>query len=139
MARILLADDEASIRILVSRVLRQEGHEVYDAKDGQEAIEQYLTIHPDLLLTDLIMPVKEGIETILEVRKFDPNARIIVMTGGGRTNPAIYLGMAKALGAAEVLAKPFTVEQLNDVINKVLGLVVHRPGSDPISNTVSAA
>ena len=112
MAKILIVEDEAPFRDVLVRVLREKGHDPIETPDGSQALKICQTNHIDLMLTDLIMPNKEGIETIIEVRKNFPNLPIIAMSGGGRTGPHDLLTAAAALGAHATISKPFHVQQL---------------------------
>ncbi len=119
MARILIIDDDQDFREMLRLTLEDAGHEVEEAADGAEGCDRYGQGQHDLVITDIIMPGKEGVETIITLRKMDPGSRIIAISGGGpsRTN---YLQHAKKLGAAEFLVKPFRRHQLLDLIGGVL-------------------
>jgi two-component system, chemotaxis family, chemotaxis protein CheY len=121
MAHILLIDDDSAIRHIGATVLRAAGHTVTEAEDGKEGITQFRSLHPDLVITDLVMPGQGGIETIIELQRMKPVPRIIGMSGVAHS-PA-FLKMAKALGARRTLAKPFTKESLMVVVNDVLASV----------------
>ncbi|MDR3689276.1 MAG: response regulator [Fimbriimonas sp.] len=112
MARILLVDDEVEFRTLLRSLLVAEGHEVECASNGVEALETLHCSIFDLVITDLIMPEKEGIEMMMELRKESPKLKIIAMTGGGFGSANDYLSFAKALGAVKTLAKPFTRDEI---------------------------
>ena len=100
MARILVIDDELDVRSLVCRILQQVGHEVIEASNGNEGVRLFRENLPDVLITDIIMPEKEGIETIIELRRDFPNVRTIAISGGGKTlDRDACLQMAKGLGA----------------------------------------
>jgi len=120
VARVLLIDDNESLRTSVRRTLVQAGHDVTEAPNGVAALQEYRREPPDLVITDIVMPDKEGLETIRELRKLDPNAKIIAMSGaaGGRADP--YLTVALQLGATWALAKPFSREEVLAAIAKVL-------------------
>ena len=120
MTSILLVDDDEQLRTMLSVVLRRAGYEVQVAIDGIEASNFYRSHPADLLITDLIMPGKEGLEIIRELRKDYPQVKIIAMSGGGRTGPMNYLKVAKAFGAQEVLEKPFPHREILDAIRRVL-------------------
>jgi CheY-like chemotaxis protein len=120
MARILVIDDDASVRMVVRHMLNRAGHKVAEAPDGQVGVSLYETLRPDLVLTDIIMPNQEGIETILQLRRLDPLVRIIAMSGGGRTGNKDFLAMAEKLGASGVIAKPFRANELTDIVTRVL-------------------
>jgi DNA-binding response OmpR family regulator len=108
-ARILVADDEGGVRGFLRKVLEEGGHEVIEAVDGKQALQQVLAGRVDLVITDLIMPDQEGIETIQALRRQAPGVGIIAISGafGGQ-----FLKTAKMLGAAAVLNKPVSAELL---------------------------
>ena len=120
MARILVIDDEAAVRNLVATILRKTGHEVFEASDGKRGGAVLSEQPVDLIITDLLMPEKDGIEMIMEARRDFPAIRIIAMSGGGMAAPADYLPMAELLGAERTLAKPFTAAQLRALVESVL-------------------
>jgi CheY-like chemotaxis protein len=120
MANILLVDDEEQLRSILRIVLESAGHEVEEAGNGKEAVESYRSRPADLLVTDIIMPEKEGIETIIQLRESYPKVKIIAMSGGGRTGDQNYLKLAKKLGANHVLAKPFSNSEFLAAVNLVL-------------------
>jgi DNA-binding response OmpR family regulator len=122
MAKILLVDDDPDIRSLLKIMLTGQGHEVVEATDGTQALRQAEAEPFDLVLTDLIMPDKEGIETIMELRKKFPRIRIIAMSGGGVGRQEDYLGLAGKLGAMRTFAKPFGIQELNEAVDAVLGV-----------------
>src|SRR5689334_21685732 len=105
MALILVIDDDPAMRRLVTRVLAGR-HKVIEAENGAEGLTLRAQHHPDLIITDILMPQKEGIETMREVKKLAPATKIIAMSGDASPN-LMYLGMARSLGADAVLAKPF--------------------------------
>ncbi len=118
MSRILIIDDEPSIRQIMTQVLAAHGHETVAAADGVEGAALLRTHSVDLVITDLIMPGAEGIETIIGMRRANPGLPIIAMSGtiDGRG----YLRMARLLGARRTLQKPFTTQGLLKAINGVL-------------------
>ncbi len=120
MARILLVDDEAIVRGLFAEVLASDHHEVTTAGDGNGALAALTAGDFDVVVTDLVMPDKEGLETIIEMRKLKPDVPIIAMSGGGRGNANDYLDLAAKLGARKTLAKPFPTQALLDAVNEVL-------------------
>jgi CheY-like chemotaxis protein len=121
MARILITDDEHAVRDMLRTALEREGHEVELAENGVEAIAKYRASPADLVLMDLVMPEKEGLETIRELKREFPDVRIIAISGGGRMGPGDYLSLAKHLGAMRVFAKPFDINELREAITEVLG------------------
>jgi YesN/AraC family two-component response regulator len=120
MARILLIDDDDSVRNVLRLILNQFGHLVIEARNGREGMELFMDANADLVITDIVMPEKEGLEVLMEMRKMSPAMKIIAISGGGRVNPTDYLRMAGFLGAAKVLAKPISSEALIGAINEVL-------------------
>jgi len=121
LTRILVVDDESEIRALVSRILKQAGYEVIEAADGNEGTRLFKENLPELLITDIIMPEKEGIETIMELRRDFPNVKIIAISGGGKSLARdTCLRFAKGLGATRTLAKPFSRQELLDAVQEVL-------------------
>ena len=120
MRAILVIDDDASVREVVSQMLRMEGHEVAIAENGREAIDLIGRRRFDLVITDLIMPEKEGIETISEIRRGDQDIPILAISGGGRLGPADYLETARYIGADATLAKPFARQELIATIESLL-------------------
>lgn len=120
MPRILLIDDETLFREMLRAALEGMGHEVVEAANGRIALGLYVPGHFDLVITDLIMPEKEGIETIIELRKLNPKVKIIAMSGGGRVTSVDYLQIARQIGAKKILAKPFLYEEIKAVIDEIL-------------------
>ena len=117
---ILLVDDDEQFRAMLSEALTGEGFQVREASDGRQGIKLYVEQPTDIVITDLVMPEKEGLEMIVEIRKLHSEVKIIAMSGGGRGSPQNYLKMAKAFGAQLVLAKPFSHCEILDAISQVL-------------------
>lgn len=120
MARILIADDDANLRMILRDMLQQAGHHVGEASNGQEAIDFTHSEQVDLVITDIIMPDKEGIETIIEIRKSHPDVKIIAASGGGRCSAEDYLEAADAFGADRTLMKPFGRDELLSAVEDLL-------------------
>ncbi len=121
MAKVLIIDDDTQIRKVVRKSLEREGHLVIEACNGAEGIEAFKRQPTDLVITDIIMPEKEGIETIKELTKEFPGIKVIAISGGSQhLAPELWLNVAKCLGAVRILTKPFTYEELIDVVNSVL-------------------
>ena len=112
MARILIIDDESQIRSMLRLMLERVGYEVAEAPDGIEGIRQYRENPADLIITDLIMPNKDGIGMIIDLKKEFPKVKIIAMSGGGVNRPEGYLDGAKKLGATRTLTKPIDREEM---------------------------
>lgn len=115
---ILVIDDEKDILQLITTMLSSEGHDVLAAEDGERGLELLQDFDDiEIVITDLIMPNKEGIETIMEMHKIRPELKVLAMSGGGRGGIATYLSTAKNVGASATLAKPFRKQELLDAIN----------------------
>ena len=121
MARILVIEDEDEIRTMLCQVLEGEGYDVEEASDGMEGVELYRNKPADLIITDMIMPKKEGMETIMDLKLEFPNVKIIAISGGGRVGPEPYLEVAEGLGAERVFTKPFRIPELIEAIQNILG------------------
>lgn len=119
MSRILVVEDEESLRDVMQKLLTRGGYDVECAGNGREALVKIRARVPDLVITDLIMPDMEGLETIGILRKEFPSLPIVATSGGGRCGPQDYLLLAAKFGAAKVLPKPFTQEQLMGVVAEV--------------------
>ena len=120
MARILIIDDEPQIRSMLKLMLERDGYEVIEAPDGVEGIKVYRQNPADLIITDLIMPNKDGIGMIIDLKKEFPDVNIIAMSGGGLNKPDGYLKGAKKLGAACTLTKPIDREEMLKAVNDIL-------------------
>jgi CheY-like chemotaxis protein len=120
MAHILVIEDDEHMRGSLAQTLERLGHRVTTAVDGRAGVESAGAAPPDLVITDLIMPEKEGLETIVELRQQHPLIRIIAMSGGGRLSNEDYLHLAKRFGAQHTLAKPFTRDELKAVLAQAL-------------------
>ena len=120
MARILVIDDDEQVLKTLHQVLEMEGHEVLDAPNGKEGIKIYNEHGADLVITDIIMPEKEGIETIKELRENNTDVKIIAISGGGSVDPRVYLNLAENLGAMRTIIKPFSRDQLLDAVRESL-------------------
>lgn len=121
MTRILLVDDDTLLRGMLKLTLETLGHVVIEARDGTEAMRQFRDNPVDIVLTDLIMPEKEGIEFIMELRKLPGRPPgIIAMSGGGHISASNHLSIARILGAKRVLAKPFGMDELRTAIEAEL-------------------
>ena len=120
MARILIIDDEPQIRSMLKLMLERDGYEVVEAPDGVAGIKVYRQNPADLIITDLIMPNKDGIGMIIELKKEFPDVMIIAMSGGGLNKPDGYLKGAKKLGAACTLTKPIDREEMLKAVKDIL-------------------
>lgn len=116
MVKVLVVDDEELVRLTLRQMLESEGHDVLEARNGREAVAIQNKTPADIVLTDIIMPEQEGIETIIQLRRQDPNLRIIAISGGGRMKNLDFLRVAANVGADATLTKPFTTDELVEVI-----------------------
>ena len=126
MARILLIDDEDGVRSTARKILEMAGHEVLEARDGGEGIALFRSGHFDLVITDLYMPGKEGIETIQDLIAANDSVPILAMSGGGGYAGRGALLDAELLGAGRTLAKPFSPDELRAAVDELL-LSSHTP------------
>jgi YesN/AraC family two-component response regulator len=118
MKRILLIDDEELIRLTLEDALEYAGYEVETAVNGEDGYQQQKAKPFDIIITDILMPVKEGIQTIKQIHAEWPDTPIIAISGGGKNHNTDYLNTALEIGARQVLSKPFTEEDMLDAINR---------------------
>lgn len=119
MAKILVIDDDDQLRDLLVRVLKRAEHEVRHADNGRSGERECEAFQPDLVVTDIVMPEQEGIETIMSLRRHVPRLPIIAMSGGAMYGSGEYLDIARRLGAA-TLRKPFLPQDLLDAVDQAL-------------------
>ncbi len=120
MAKILIIDDETAISMMLKKMVEKAGFEAKTANNGVEGLSVFDTFNPDLLITDIVMPEKEGLELIFELRRKNPNLKIIAISGGGRFQYEGYLNSAKHLGANRVFQKPLDLKELMNSITELL-------------------
>lgn len=120
MSRILVVDDDEQIRNMLRITLERAEYEVVEACDGCEAATAYREQQIDLVITDIVMPEKEGIELIMELKGIAPDVRIIAISGGGRINPEDYLKWARRFGVTHTFSKPVNREKLLDAVADLL-------------------
>ena len=121
MANILVIDDEAPMRRFVAKLLEKRGHAVFEAADGAEALRILASRSIALVITDLLMPETDGIETILELRRLYPATKIIAVSGGGEYQSGNgFLRAAESLGADCTLTKPFEFKELLPAVEALL-------------------
>jgi len=121
MKRILVIDDDDHVRKLVRDILERAGYVAIDAPNGEIGMRLYRMQPVDLIITDIFMPEKEGLETIRELLRDFPDAKIIAISGGGMTGALSYLSLAKSFGALRTLAKPFNRRELLAAVGELLG------------------
>jgi CheY-like chemotaxis protein len=122
MAKVLLIDDDKLMGETTERMLVRFGHSVVRVANGALGVEAYPTVKPDLVITDIVMPEQDGLETITQLLAVDPQLPILAISGGGRTGNAVFLVAAKQAGAREVLAKPFRLDALLAAVDRCLGI-----------------
>lgn len=120
MPRILLIDDEESVLRMLETCFLREGFDVEVALDGDEGLAIHRASAVDIVVTDILMPHKEGFETIREFKTEFPDVKIVAISGGGRNDPATYLDFAKAFGADKTFSKPFDLCKLKEGIRELL-------------------
>jgi len=120
MKSILVVDDDKQIREMLREILEREGYKVEEAENGKEALAIQRERPSDLIITDLIMPEQDGVETIIELVQKDPSVKIIAISGGGRIGPRDYLEMANALGASRTFYKPFKRPEILAAVEELL-------------------
>ncbi len=116
MKKIVIVEDDQVIRESLKEFLEINGYEVMAIESSIDLLQKISSFKPDILITDIIMPDKDGIEIIIETKKYLPNIRLIAISGGGRIDSEIYLNTAKYLGADATLKKPFSHKELLDCI-----------------------
>jgi len=127
MQRILIIDDDHHILLMIKKMLERAGYEVDLASNGVEGLALFQKIQADLVITDIIMPEKEGLETIREMKRLQPDLKVIAMSGGGKISADNYLETAKIFGASKVLEKPFSQKTMVMAVIDLLGVP---PGYD---------
>jgi DNA-binding NtrC family response regulator len=118
MARILIIDDDDTLRGIIAKSLTHAGHTITQANNGRKGVAQFRANPTDLVITDLVMPEQEGMETIKIMHRDFPNTPVIAMSGGLDGSP-LYLDLTRRLGARITLTKPFTLQQLKSAIDEI--------------------
>lgn len=119
-AKVLIIDDDENFRKILRIMLEKEGLDVVDAENGLEGIRKFHKGEIDLVVTDIIMPEKEGIETIFDLREIQPDLKIIAISGGGHICAEEYLDMANNFGVTRSLSKPFEKDEFIKIVREVL-------------------
>lgn len=120
MARILVIDDDPWVVKIFRQILEDEGHTVFTANNGQEGLDLFRQTPAELIITDMVMPVKDGLKLIMELEKEFPNVPAIAISGGGVIEPERYLTLAESIGTRKTLTKPVSKQDLIDAVNSVL-------------------
>lgn len=126
MAAILIVDDDPTIRAIATEFLRDGDHAIVEARDGNEALRILKAAPIDLMVLDMLMPGKDGLETIMESRQLHPDVRILAISSGGSMDANYLLAVANTLGADAVLSKPLTAARFSRAVEELL----HQQGSD---------
>jgi DNA-binding NtrC family response regulator len=121
MKKILIIDDEPHILLMLKKMLERIGYEIDLAANGNEGLELFKRNPSSLVITDIIMPEKEGLETIREMKRVSPDLKIIAMSGGGKVSADNYLEIAKIFGASKVIEKPFTQQEMVSAVRELMG------------------
>jgi DNA-binding response OmpR family regulator len=117
---ILVIEDSKALRLIVEHSLSQAGYRVTSAQDGSEGVRLWEETQPELVITDIMMPERDGIETIREIRRQKPHAKILAMTGFYRSGSIDFPEMLRRLGADDVLTKPFLPKALLAKVDAML-------------------
>lgn len=120
MASILVIDDEENVRDVLQIFFKKKGYTVFTAPDGRAGLNVCKEMPVDVVITDIVMPEMEGLETIREIKKQFPCTKIVAISGGGQIEPESYLQMAKRLGAQRVFTKPFDLNAMHGAIEDLL-------------------
>jgi CheY-like chemotaxis protein len=121
MKRILVMDDDTQMRQMLRQTLERAGYEVIEASDGQKGIDLFRQEPTDLVITDIIMPEKEGVETVIELKRDFPDVKIIAISGGSRgIDSQGCLSYVKGLGISHVFTKPFERKELLETVQELL-------------------
>jgi CheY-like chemotaxis protein len=121
MARVLVIDDDHEFRKVLRLMLAEFSVEVVEAENGELGIALLETQPADLIITDILMPTKDGVETIIEIRRRFPDTKIIAVSGGGRVKDMSFLDFAGKVGATATLSKPFRRDEFRTIVTKLLG------------------
>lgn len=121
MATVLIIEDDNEVREFLESLLERAGYRTATAANGKEGVELFRTTEVDLVITDIIMPEKDGIETIMDMKRTRPTLKVIAISGGGRAEPENYLHSARLLGADRTIKKPFTNEDILEAVGTLLG------------------
>ena len=120
MSRVLVIDDEPYILLMLKKLFEKEGFEVDIAINGDEGIRMFAKYPADVIITDIVMPEKEGLETIREFKQTNPDLKIIAISGGGRIDSKEYLDSARLFGASKIFRKPFKQREMVNAVHELL-------------------
>lgn len=125
MAKLLVVDDDEAVQMMLKLMLENDSHEVVTAENGTQALKCLREQLPDVVILDIIMPEKEGFETIVELRRDYPGLKIIAISGGGAIGATDYLKLAKTLGAHLTIEKPIRKEELQAAVRQLAPAEAH--------------
>ena len=125
--KVLVIDDDPALLALMGAALRKSGLEVFLAGNGEVGMELFETVHPDLVVTDIVMPAKEGVSLIIDIKRSLFETRLIAISGGGVRGSKDYLRWAKELGADATLHKPFRMSVLLMIVHQLIEEAQGRP------------
>lgn len=131
MAKILIVDDDEPFRFFMRALLERVSHTVIEARNGVEGIRSFQREQPDLVIVDLFMPEKDGIETIVELRRIKPSVRVIAISAGAYQGELQMLEVAKRLGALRCMPKAFDGHELIKTVAECLDSDKSGPALDP--------
>jgi len=120
LASILIIEDDNEVREFLESVLTRAGYQTHTAANGREGVQVFRTGNFDLVITDIIMPEKDGIETIMDMKRERSDLRVLAISGGGRAEPDNYLESARLLGADATMKKPFTNQEIIATVKQLL-------------------
>ena len=118
---ILLADDSLTIQKVVELTFADTQYHVVAVSSGDELLEKLPEVQPEVVICDIIMPEKDGIETIMDMKREQHDLKVLAISGGGRAEPDNYLESARLLGADATMKKPFTHQEMLETIDELLG------------------
>ncbi len=120
MAGIMIVEDQAEFREMLKEALSRRKYSIIEASDGKEAMLKFKASIVDLVVTDILMPEEDGLKVIMKLKEIKPGIKIIAISGGGKAGHGNYLNLAKALGADDILSKPFSLSTLISRIEELL-------------------
>lgn len=117
MSTVMIVDDSKTSRSMLRNILAENGYEIIaEAENGQEGYDKYCELHPDYVTLDITMPVMDGIQTLVKIKEYDPNAKVIMVTAAGQKGKMLD---AIKLGAAEFVTKPFETNQIISIMESI--------------------
>jgi YesN/AraC family two-component response regulator len=121
MKKILIVEDDQMLRETLVEVLSNDNYELYEAENGEQGLDLVQIENFDLVITDILMPHKDGLEVIMHLKKLSPQTKIIAISGGGRVMATDYLNIAEKFGCDETFIKPFNNKELLEKVDLLLG------------------